>query len=253
MPPDDVPGRAAAGPASKARPRPVVLITGASGNLGQAAAQAFREAGAGTVLVDRAADRLPGLFPDLVLAPDHLLLGGVDLADEAQVAAAVGAAVARFGRIDVLVNTVGAWRGGRPVHETPLPEWTFLYEANVLPALLASRAVIPHFLRQQEGRIILVAARSALQAGAGGAAYGMAKSAVLRLTEALSEELKAHGIYVNAVLPSTIDTPQNRSALPGADHSRWVPPAAIADVLLFLASRASRSVHGAAIPVYGLG
>ena len=231
----------------------VVLITGASGSLGSAAAHAFRVAGAKTVLVDRAVDRLPHLYANIVLSPDHLLLGGVNLAEEASVAAAVGSAIERFGRIDVLINTVGAWRGGRPAHETPLSDWTFLNEANVWPTLLASRAVIPHFLRQKSGRIINIAARSGLSADAGSAGYSMSKSAVLRLTEALSAELKSHGINVNAVLPSTIDTLQNRQAMPGADHSKWVQPEAIADVLLFLASEASRAIHGAAIPVYGLG
>jgi len=230
----------------------VVIITGASGNLGSAAAHAFRRAGAKTVLVDRAADRLHHHYADIVVSPDHLLLGGVNLADEASVASAVGSAVERFGRVDVLVNTVGAWRGGRPVHEASLADWTFIHETNVLPTLLTSRAVIPYFLEQKSGRIINIAARSGLVADGGSAAYSMAKSAVLRLTEALSAELKSSGINVNAVLPSTIDTPQNRAAMPDADHSKWVQPEAIADVLLFLASDASRAIHGAAIPAYGL-
>ena len=231
----------------------VVVITGASGNLGAAAAHAFRRAGAHTVLVDRAADRLHHHYADLVVSPDHLLLGGVNLADEAGVASAIGSAVDRFGRIDVLVNTVGAWRGGRPTHEAPLTDWAFLHEANVLPTLLTCRAAAPHFIEQRSGRIINIAARSGLAGDAGSAAYSAAKSAVLRLTEALSAELKTSGINVNALLPSTIDTPQNRAANPSANHAQWVHPDAIADVILFLASDASRSIHGAAIPVYGLG
>ena len=231
----------------------VVMITGVSGNLGSAVAQAFRKAGASTVLIDRDATRLHHLYADLVRSPDHLLLGGVNLADESSVATAVDSAVERFGRIDVLINTVGAWRGGKPVHETPLSDWALLHETNVLPTLLTSRGVIPHFLRQKSGRIINVAARSGLTADAGSAGYSMSKSAVLRLTEALSAELKTHGINVNAVLPSTIDTPQNRLSMPGSDYSKWVAPAALVDVIVFLASDASRAIHGAAIPVYGLG
>ena len=230
----------------------VVVITGAVGNLGQATARAFQEAGAHTVLIDRAADRLHHDYSGLVMSPDHLLLGGVNLADEASVAAAIGSAAERFGRVDVLVNTVGAWRGGKPVHEAPLADWEFLHEANVRPTLLASRAVVPHFLAQRRGAIVNIAARSGLAGEAGSAAYCAAKSSVLRLTEALAAELKHAGVNVNAVLPSLIDTPQNRAAMPSADPSKWVQPDAIADVVLFLASDAARAIHGAAIPVYGL-
>ena len=230
----------------------VVVITDASGNLGAATARAFQRAGAHTVLVDRLADRLHRQYPDLVVSPDHLLLGGVDLADEASVASAIGSADERFGRIDVLVNTVGAWRGGTPVHAAPLADWDFLFAANLRPTLLASRAAVPHFLAQHSGRIVNIAARSGLAGDAGSAAYSAAKSAVLRLTEAMSAELKNSGINVNSVLPSTIDTPQNRAAIPAADFAKWVHPDALADVVLFLASDAARAIHGAAIPVSGL-
>lgn len=230
----------------------VVIITGAVGNLGAAAARAFQQAGARTVLVDRSADRLHHQYAPLVVSPDHLLLGGVDLTNEASVAAAVGSAVERFGRVDVLVNTVGAWRGGKTTHEAPLADWEFLNSANVLPTLLTARAVIPHFLGQRSGKIINIAARSGLVGDAGSAAYCAAKSAVLRLTESLAAELKHSGINVNSVLPSTIDTPQNRAAMPSVDPAKWVHPDAIADVVLFLASDAARAIHGAAIPVYGL-
>lgn len=231
----------------------VVVVTGAVGNLGTAVARAFQHVRAHTVLIDRAADRLPQHFPELANSPDHLLLSGVDLGDEASVAGAMVSAVERFGRLDVLVNTVGAWRGGRPTHETPLADWDFLFDANLRPTLLAGRAVVPHFLARHRGRIVNIAARPALAGAAGAAAYSAAKSAVLRLTEAMSAELKHEGINVNALLPATIDTPQNRAAMPDADHTQWVHPDAIADVVLFLASDAARAIHGAAIPVYGLG
>jgi len=231
----------------------VVIITGAVGNLGRAAAQAFQRAGAHTVLVDRAADRLPQAYADIVVSPDHLLLGGVNLGDEAAIAGAIGSAVERFGHVDVLVNTVGAWRGGAPTHETPLADWDLMFAANLRPTLLACRAVAPHFLAQHSGRIVNVAARGGLSGDAGNAAYSAAKSAVLRLTESLSAELKSSGVNVNAILPSTIDTPQNRAAMPAADYAKWVQPEAIADVIMFLASDAARAIHGAAIPVYGLG
>jgi NAD(P)-dependent dehydrogenase (short-subunit alcohol dehydrogenase family) len=195
-----------------------VLITGASGNLGATVARAFLAAGANLTLVDRATDRLR----------------------------------AAFGRIDVLVHTVGTWRGGKPVHQTPLEDWSFLYETNLRTTLLAARAVVPGMLAQKRGKLIAIAARSGLAGDANVAAYCAAKAAVLRLMESLSAEVKASGINVNTVLPSIIDTPQNRAGTPGADFSRWVEPAALADVILFLASDAARAIHGATIPVYGL-
>jgi len=233
-------------------PQPVVVITGAVGNLGRAIARAFERSSARLVLIDRGADRLHHVYAEFVVSPNHLLLGGVNLTDEASVRAAFGSALERFERIDVLVNTVGAWRGGALTHEAPLEDWDVLFAANVRPTLLACRAVAPHFLAQRSGRIINVAARSGLVGEAGSAAYSAAKSSVLRLTEALSAELKSSGVNVNAVLPSTLDTPQNRAASPTADHAKWVHPDAVADVVLFLASDAARAIHGAAIPVYGL-
>jgi len=232
---------------------PVAFITGASGNLGAAAARAFLAAGYRLALPDRADDRLSKAFPELANSADHALLGGVDLGDEESVKVAVDTTIKKLGRIDVLVNAVGAWRGGKPVHETPLADWEMLHAANVFPTLLSCRAVAPHMIAQGNGAIVNVAARGGLHGDAGNAAYSATKSAVLRITEAMSEELKTKGVNVNAVLPATIDTPQNRAAMPSADYSKWVAPEAIADVILFLSSPAARAVHGAAIPVYGTG
>jgi NAD(P)-dependent dehydrogenase (short-subunit alcohol dehydrogenase family) len=229
----------------------VVIVTGAAGNLGSAVARAFQAAGAKLVLVDRAADRLPRLFPDLVDSPNHFLAAPIDLTSADAVETMVDETVKRFGRIDVLVNTAGGYRAGTPVHEMPLEAWDSMLNLNARTVFFASRAVIPHMLRQGSGRIVNVAARAALKGGAQMAAYSVSKSAVVRLTESMAAELKKEGINVNCVLPGTIDTPQNRQAMPNADHSRWVKPEVIADVILFLASDASRAVHGAAIPVYG--
>lgn len=229
----------------------VTLITGAVGNLGFATAQTFQTAGHRTVLVDRSPDRLAHAFPGLVASDDHLLAGGVDLTDPASLDRLVGTVLDRFGRLDALVHTVGGWRGGKPVHETDLADWDFLLSVNLRTTLLCCRAVIPPMVEQQRGRIITVASRDGLRGSAGFAAYSASKSAVLRLTEALADELKGSNINVNSVLPSTMDTPQNRAAMPDADFSTWVTPDAVADVLLFLAADASRAVTGAAIPVTG--
>lgn len=227
----------------------VVMITGAAGNLGSAVARAFQSAGTRLILVDRASDRLPRLFPELVDATEHWLAVSVDLLRPDAVEGMVEEAVARLGRIDVLANVAGGYRAGTAVHETPFDTWDFMLNLNARTAFGVSRAVIPHMLRQGSGKIINVSARAGQQGSAKMAAYSASKSAVLRLTESMSAELKGKGINVNCVLPSTIDTPQNREAMPNADYSRWVKPEAIADVIMFLASDAARAVHGAAIPV----
>jgi NAD(P)-dependent dehydrogenase (short-subunit alcohol dehydrogenase family) len=228
----------------------VVIITGAVGNLGVATARAFASAGHHLVLVDRSTDRLAKTFQDLNLA-DVLLVGGVDLSTPAALEKVVADTKARFGRIDVLVNTVGAWKGGKPVHEEDLATWDLLFNVNLRTTLLCVRAVIPTMVAQGRGRIINIASHDALVGAAGYAAYSASKSGVLRLTEALAAELKISNINVNCVLPGTIDTAQNRAALPSADFSKWVEPSALADVILFLASESARAVHGVALPVYG--
>jgi NAD(P)-dependent dehydrogenase (short-subunit alcohol dehydrogenase family) len=159
--------------------------------------------------------------------------------------------LARFGSIDILVNTVGGYRGGATVEETPLSDWDSLLNLNARSMLVPSRAVVPAMLAAQAGKIVSVSARAGLTGAAKAGIYSASKSVVIRLTETLSAELKDHGINVNCVLPGTIDTPENREMMPKADANRWVPPDAIADVILFLASEASRGIHGAAVPVYG--
>ncbi len=231
----------------------VVMVTGAAGNLGAAVTRAFQAAGARLILVDRAPDRLPILFPDLADSPEHYLATSVDLTDADATRETVQEALQRLGRIDVLVHTVGGYRGGQPVHETPLETWQVLFDLNVRTALTVTHAVVPVMMARGVGRIIYVAAKAALEGGKNTAAYSAAKSALLRITESLAAELRGTGVMVNCVLPSTIDTPQNRAAMPKADPARWVKPEAIADVILFLASDAARAVHGAAIPVYGAG
>ncbi len=228
------------------------MVTGASGNLGVATARAFQQSGYKTVLVDRSPDRLAKVFADIASnSKDHILAGGIDLTSPEAIDRLVSGVVNRFGRIDVLVNTVGAWRGGKPVHEASLDDWDFLFEANLRTTLVACRAVAPRMIQQRFGRMINVASPDALKGTAGYAAYSASKAAVIRLTESLADELKAFDITVNCILPSTIDTPQNRAALANADFTKWVDPAALADVILFLGSDAARAVTGAVLPVFG--
>ena len=229
----------------------VVIVTGSVGNLGLATARALQTAGAKTALLDRSDDRLRQNYPDLVGSPDHFLAGGVDLTNADSMARMAQAICERFGRIDALVNTVGGYRGGKPVHEMDLADWDFLFGVNVRTTLLCSRAVIPQMLRQGRGKIVNVASRDGLQGSAGYSAYSASKSAVLRLTESIAAELKNSNINVNCILPGTIDTPQNRKAMPNGDFSKWVKPEAIAEVILFLISDAARAINGAALPVFG--
>lgn len=225
----------------------VVLITGAAGNLGQASARAFDAAGARVALVDHNPDSLTGLRTELADAAGF----GADLIQPESVAAMVAQVHQHFGRIDVLANVAGGFTMGPAVHETTDRDWDHMLDLNARTVFNTCRAVIPHMLTQGGGRIINVAARAALEGKARMAPYCVSKAAVITLTESLAAEHKDSGINVNCILPGTVDTPQNRAAMPDQDHSKWVPPAALADVILFLASDAARCVTGAAVPVYG--
>jgi NAD(P)-dependent dehydrogenase (short-subunit alcohol dehydrogenase family) len=231
----------------------VVIITGSVGNLGMTTARELQQAGAKTVLVDRSNERLRENYADLVNSPDHLLAGGIDLVNPDSLAQVMKSALDRFGAVDALVNTVGGWRGGKPAHETDLADWDFLFGINLRTTLLCCRAVIPQMLQQGRGKIVNVASRDGLVGNAGYSAYSSSKSAVLRLTESMAAELKNSNINVNCIMPGTIDTPQNRKAIPNGDFSRWVAPEAIADVILFLISDAARAINGASLPVFGKG
>lgn len=230
----------------------VALITGASGNLGSAVARAFRASSAKLVLVDRREDILNEVFPDLMADPYCLLTSCADLTNPEEVGSVITAAMQRFGRIDVLVNTVGGYRAGKPLHETSLDTWQFMINVNAATVFITSQAVIPQMIAQKAGKIISLAARPGLRGQADAAAYSASKAAVIRLTESAAAELRHRGINVNCILPGTIDTPQNREAMPDADYDTWVKPESLAEVILFLSSPAARDIHGAAIPVYGL-
>ena len=226
-----------------------IVITGAAGNLGMAVAHVFANEGAQLVLLDRAPIGEAALVK---LAPAQCLPIALDLCDAAQVAAAVAQALARFGRIDVLCNLTGGFAMGDAVHATSDSTWDFLHDMNVRTLRNTSRAVVPQMLRQGGGKIVNVGAYSAQRGLAHMGAYTAAKSEVLRLTEAMAAELRAKNINVNCVLPSILDTPQNRADMPDADPARWVSPHDLAQVIAFLASDAARAIHGAAVPVTGL-
>ena len=227
-------------------PGRVYAITGAFGVLGSAVAKAAAGQGARLALIDYAKDAPAGL----PAGPDVFVQGGVDLTDAVQASAAIDAAADRFGGLDVLFNIAGgfSWEThARGDWQT----WHRLFLMNVQTASNASRAAIPHLKRSAAGRIVNVGANAALKAGLGMGAYAASKAGVHALAQALSEELKADGVTVNAVLPSILDTPTNRADMPKADASAWVQPADLAAVMLFLASEQAGAVTGALIPVTG--
>lgn len=219
----------------------VIAITGGQGMLGRAVAEAALADGLQVAVIDHAGGRS---VPDGVLE-----LGGVDLTDPAAARAAVDAVVARFGRLDALLNIAGGfvWQTVDDVD----PAWARMFALNVTTALNASRAALPHLKAAAEGRIVNVGANGALKAAAGMGAYAASKAGVHRLTESLAEELKDTAVTVNAVLPSILDTDQNRRDMPDADPAKWVQPADLARVMLFLASPESRAMTGALVPVTG--
>jgi NAD(P)-dependent dehydrogenase (short-subunit alcohol dehydrogenase family) len=220
----------------------VIVVTGASGALGRVVAEAALARGARVAGVDYGTSQIAA-------TPDRIELGGVDLSDAAQAKKAIDAVAAHFGKIDALVNIAGGF-AFEAVAEGDPKTWQHMYALNVLTALNASRSAIAHLAASPAARIVNVGAMGALQAGAGMGAYAASKAGVHRLTEALAAEWKGK-ITVNAVLPSTIDTPANRASMPKADFGKWVTPQELADVILFLVSDAASAVTGALLPVSG--
>jgi NAD(P)-dependent dehydrogenase (short-subunit alcohol dehydrogenase family) len=229
----------------------VAVVTGAFGSLGIAVAQAFAEQGGKVALLGRAATA-PASLQQRFGAP-HLLVGNVELTDLSSATAAMDSVQQRLGRIDVLVNVAGGFRWEKLEHGD-IDTWDRMYSINLKTALVATRAALPHLLASAPASIVNVGAGAATKpATAGMGAYLASKGGVQKLTESLADELKDKGMTVNAVLPGTIDTAQNRADMPTADFSRWVPASAIADVITFLASARASAVTGAAIPVFGRG
>jgi NAD(P)-dependent dehydrogenase (short-subunit alcohol dehydrogenase family) len=231
----------------------VVMITGAAGNLGSATVSKFMGFGAQLALVDHSAERLRERYDEFRTSPSVYLSPSTDLTDPSQVENIVSDILEKFEGIDVLVNITGGFQGGTPVHETGLEVVKFLFELNVMTMFNSSHAVVPGMIKAGSGSIINIGARPGLKGTSKMGAYSASKSAVIRLTESMSEELKQKNIRVNCLLPGTIDTQRNREDMPEADYSRWVKPEALADVITFLASDNSSAITGASIPAYAKG
>ncbi|MBY0563306.1 MAG: SDR family NAD(P)-dependent oxidoreductase [Hyphomonadaceae bacterium] len=219
----------------------VIIVTGAAGNLGMAIAALLAREGASLALADRRG---------AASISDTLAITGADVSTREGAQRIASETLARFGRIDGLANTVGTFKMANVVEDAD-KDWRMLMELNALSALLLSQAVLPAMTRQAYGRIVHIAAGAGLKAFAGASVYSASKAALIRVTEAIAEEHKAAGVTANCIAPGTIDTPQNRAAMPNADASKWVAPADIAAVAAFLLSREAGAVTGATIPVTG--
>lgn len=223
----------------------VVVVTGGFGALGRTLGAVLIDQGARVALVDRVAS-----FTGDETANAIVQLGDVDLAAPGAAKSAFAQIAERCGGIDALVNVAGGFRW-ETVAAGSLETWDRMYAMNLRTAVAASQAVLPHLIRRGAGRIVNVGALAALKAAAGMGAYAASKAGVVRITEAMAEELKDHGITVNAVLPSIIDTPANRADMPDADFERWVRPDALARVIAFLLSDDAAPITGACLPVAG--
>lgn len=221
-----------------------VLITGGTGGLGEGVVAAFL-AGGWRVVAPVRAGSAPRL-PSGVVAIEADITSATDVG--AAVAAAAGEAAAP---LRAVVNLVGGYAGGGLVHETPVGDFEAMLRINLRPAYLVTSAALPHLVAAGGGSLVYVSSRAAVAPFAGAAGYVTAKAAVLAFANAVAVEYRDQGIRANTVLPSVIDTPVNRREQPDADFARWVTPAAIAEVIHFLAADASGPMSGAAVPVYG--
>jgi NAD(P)-dependent dehydrogenase (short-subunit alcohol dehydrogenase family) len=229
----------------------VVLVAGGTGGLGRAVTLAFLEEGSTVVVTFRKQEELDAL--KILANANAAQLEGfaVDVTDEAAVRQLFEKILAKHGRLDALVNTVGGYAGGVKFWEMDTKVFEQMLALNLRSGYALSRAAVRAMLKQGRGAIVNVAAKAALDHAAGAAAYAASKAAAVAMLDSLAADLKGSGVRVNSVLPSIIDTETNRKAMPNADFAKWPKPNEIARVILFLCSEEARVIHGAAIPVYG--
>ena len=227
----------------------VVLITGGTGALGRAVAQAFGTSNATTVvtyIIDGEREDVKAKIKTIAE------LVKVDITKEDQAKKLVSHVINTYDRIDVLVNVVGGYLGGKAVAELDETEWDKMMSMNLKSAFLISKHVIPLMVSAKHGKMVHISSRTGLKSDGYDSAYSASKSGLIRLVESISEEVKEHNINVNCILPSTIDTEANRNAMPNSDYSKWVKTGDLADLVLFLCSEEAKVINGAAIPAYGL-
>ena len=228
-----------------------VLITGGTGILGSAVTKTYLAQGdtvAVTYLFENEVDRFKQHNP--ALSEDITFLFA-NVTEESEVQKTIETFITQFGHLDILVNIVGGFTGGIPTAELETDQWDFMMDLNLKSVFLCCKAVIPHMTERGSGKIVNVSARAGLKGEAGLSAYCVSKGGVRTLTESLAAEVMDSGINVNCIMPSIMDTPMNREAMPDEDHSRWVKTDDVAKVICFLTSDDASIINGAAIPVYG--
>ena len=228
-----------------------VLITGGTGILGSAVTKAYLAQGdtvAVTYLFEEEVETFKRYNREESDAVNFLF---ANVTEEGDVEKLFTDFIERVGTLDVLVNIVGGFVGGIPAAELPVERWDFMMALNLKSVFLCCKTAIPYMTAQGSGKILNVSARAGLKGEAGLSAYCVSKGGVRTLTESLAAEVMDSGVNVNAIMPSVMDTPANRKAMPDAEHDRWVDPAAVAKVICFLTSEDSAIINGAAIPVYG--
>jgi len=229
----------------------VALIAGGTGALGRAVAAAFSREGARVIVTYRHQPEFDEFLSESKLNRQDVKGVMVDATDAAGVARMVEGILANGGVLDIVVNTIGAYHGGKRIWEEDLQSYDQMLSLNLKAGFVLARAVIPAMIRQNRGWVVNVASRAAYGKSPGAALYSASKAGALALFDSLADEVKSYAINVNSVVPSIFDTPANRRAMPAADYVNWPKPEEIADVILFLCSQQARIIHGAAIPVYG--
>jgi NAD(P)-dependent dehydrogenase (short-subunit alcohol dehydrogenase family) len=230
----------------------VALVAGGTGALGREIALAFLTSGARVAVSYRRREEFDALLA--ATAPDDgARLAGIatDVTDEKAAAAVVEELIAEHSRLDILVNAVGGYAGGKNVWEAEPATYERMMALNLQSGFTLARAVLPAMIRQNRGWIVNVASRAGYGHSPGAALYSASKAGALAFFDSLADEVKPYAINVNSIVPSIFDTPANRRAMPDADPARWPKPEDIAQVVLFLCSQRARVIHGAAIPVYG--
>ncbi len=229
----------------------VALIAGGTGALGRAVSVAFAREGACVIVTYRRQAEFDAFVSESKGNDPGVTGVMVDATDLAAVGRAIDSILAKWGALDILVNTIGAYHGGKNIWEEDPSSYEQMMALNLKAGFVLARGVVPAMVRQNRGWIVNVASRAAYDRSPGAALYAASKAGALALFGSLAEEVKPYPICVNSVVPSIFDTAANRQAMPGADHSRWPKPEEIAKVILFLCSEEARVIHGAAIPVYG--
>jgi NAD(P)-dependent dehydrogenase (short-subunit alcohol dehydrogenase family) len=229
----------------------VALIAGGTGALGRAVAAAFVNEGARVIVTYKRQAEFDAFMSEAKDQRPRVTGIMVDATDAAAVEPMIKDVLARWGGLDILVNAIGGYHGGKRIWEEDLSDYEQMMALNLKAGFVLARAVIPAMIRQSRGWIVNVASRAAYGQSPGAALYAASKAGALALFDSLAAEVKSYPISVNSVVPSIFDTPANRQAMPTAEYASWPKPEEIADVILFLCSQQARIIHGAAIPIYG--